>query len=115
MQMAFLPLCALAIAAVVLLSKAYGRAIATVAAATCWVSVAVAMPPAFSLAVDRLADQATLAVYGVLSLLVLVRRPRKEHGPRADAAAPPARREEPRSASRASLSDIVHGIAARPE
>ena len=115
MQMAFLLLCGLGIAAVVVLSKIYGRRIATVAAATCGVSVAVAMPPAFSFAVDRLADQATLAAYGLLSLLVLLGIPKKR-GAATDKVAPSlAGREGPPALPEAQLSEIVRNIAARRE
>src|SRR5215472_12147612 len=115
MQMSFLLLCSLAIAAVVALSRAYGRAIGTVAAATCGVSVAVAMPPAFSLAVDGLADQATLAMYGLLSLLVLLRVPKKHIGAQEELTTPFAGNRERHSAPETRLSEIVQTIAMRRE
>jgi hypothetical protein len=113
MQMAFPLLCGLAIAAVVALSRVYGRAIGTVAAATCGVSVAVAMPPAFSLEVDRLGDQATLAVYGMLSLLVLLRMPKKRAAVRDNIAAPTASSCERSPLPDTRLSGIVENIVAR--
>src|SRR5215472_285355 len=115
MQMTFLLLCGLAIAAVIVLSRMYGRAIATVAAATCGVSVAVVMPPAFSLAVDRLADQATLAAYGLLSVFVLLRMPKRCEGARQDAAFSAAINEERHPFPETRLAKIVQGIAARRE
>ncbi|HKD10020.1 MAG TPA: hypothetical protein VKB79_29200 [Bryobacteraceae bacterium] len=113
--MTFLLLCGLAIAAVIVLSRMYGRAIATVAAATCGVSVAVVMPPAFSLAVDRLADQATLAAYGLLSVFVLLRMPKRCEGARQDAAFSAAINEERHPFPETRLAKIVQGIAARRE
>jgi hypothetical protein len=68
-------ICFAAVIAVVLLARLYGRAVGMVAAATCGVSVAWAMPPAFSLEVDSLLDQAVLAAYGAVSLLLLYRVP----------------------------------------
>jgi len=113
--MVFLSLCGLAVVAVVVLSRAYGRAIGTVAAATCGVSVAVAMPPAFSLEVDRLADQATLAVYGVLSLLVLLRMPRKRISVRDHSVLSATAAEGRSSFPETWLSEIVSRIVARQD
>jgi hypothetical protein len=113
--MPFLLLCGLAIVGVFVLSRAYGRAIGTVAAATCGVSVAVAMPPAFSLAVDGIADQATLAMYGLLSLLVLLRAPKRRADLRDDFAGFIASDKERHSLPAARLSEIVRAIAVKQE
>jgi hypothetical protein len=68
-------ICFLAVIGVVMVARHYGRTVGMLAAATCGVSVAFVMPPAFSFEVDSFLDQALLAAYGAVSLLVLYRVP----------------------------------------
>src|SRR5580700_6836663 len=68
-------ICFLAVIAVVVVARLYGRTVGMLAAATCGASVAFVMPPAFSFEVDSFLDQALLAAYGAASLLVLYRVP----------------------------------------
>jgi hypothetical protein len=70
-------ICFLAVIGVVMVARLYGRTVGMLAAATCGASVAYVMPPAFSFEVDSFLDQALLAAYGAVSLLVLYRVPRR--------------------------------------
>jgi hypothetical protein len=53
-------LCLAAIAAVILVSRTFGRVVGMFAAATCGVSVALVMPPALSFQVESFSDQLSL-------------------------------------------------------
>lgn len=66
-------LCAAAIVAVRLACRAYGRVAGMLAVATCGVSVAWILPPAFSLQVGSFFDRFILLAYGAVSLLLVTR------------------------------------------
>jgi hypothetical protein len=77
---ASLLICLASLAAVIAMSRYFGRVAGIFTAATCGVSVAFVMPPAFSFEIDSIADQTTLAAFGAMSLFVLYRIPGLRRG-----------------------------------